>query len=650
MSASLRILLIEDNPGDARLIREMLRDPGARFDVETVGRLADGVERLSKGGFALALLDLGLPDSQGEETLRRIRSAVPDVPVVVMTGTDDVDLALRAVQAGAQDYLVKGQVHEGILARSVRYAIERKQAEDALRASERKYRHFFEQDLAGHYVSTLDGRLLACNGAFAHILGFPSARAAMKTRMDSLYASPEVRDAFLERLRTDGRVERFEAELHRRDGTEVHVIESAALARSDDESEPREIHGFLIDDTARKETEREFLQAQKMEAVGRLAGGVAHDFNNVLGVILGSTELLERSAVPGDPQIEKLEQIRSAADHAASLTHQLLAFSRRQVRQPRVLDLDALVREMEPMLRRLIGEDIDFSTKFSSERCRVVADEGQIQQVLMNLAVNARDAMPRGGRLAVEISEDEVDPAPRGLRPDLAPGFYVVLSVSDTGHGMDADTRAHAFEPFFTTKPPGQGTGLGLSTVYGIVKQSGGHVEIETEPGKGTTFRIQLPKTERKPELSSERPASESGTGGSETILLLEDDTALRGLVRELLELAGYTVLVAADPEGARAVVSSHPGPLDLLISDVVMPGMSGPEFATDFLKRNPQARVLYMSGYTEEGIARRGALDLGGPLLQKPFTSGTLLRAVRAALEASPPGAPPAWPRTPGN
>ena len=767
MTAHYRILLIEDNPGDARLVREMLRGPGVRFEVETAERLADGVRRLQGGGIDLALLDLGLPDSQGQETLVRVQAEAPEVPVVVMTGTDDVDLALRAVQAGAQDYLVKGQVHEGLLRRSVRYAIERKRAEralreseekfrsitssaqdaiiivdndgkiacwnsaahkilgyseeealgqdlhtlltparfqeesregfsrfrntgegpligktlaltavrkggdeipielslsavqlgeawhaigilrditehrrvlEALRASERKYRHFFEQDLAGHYVSTADGRLLACNSAFARLLGFASEQEAMEVGVTALHTSPEARDIFLGRLRTHGRVERFETELCRKDGTPVQVIESASAVRTDDGGDLLEIHGFLIDDTARKEAEREFLQAQKMEAVGRLAGGVAHDFNNVLGVILGSVELLQRSSAAGDPQLKKLGQIRNAAEHAASLTRQLLAFSRRQVLKPRVLDLDELVREVEPMLGRLIGEDIELVTRLRGGQGRVMADEGQIQQVLMNLVVNSRDAMPNGGRLTIEITEERPDSAHLALHPDVAPGPYVVLSVSDTGHGMDAATLAHLFEPFFTTKAAGKGTGLGLATVYGIVKQSGGHVAVESELGKGAAFRVYLPMTERAAEPTPARAASLSVRGGSETILLLEDDAALRSLAHEILERAGYTVLPAAGPEEALGVVSSHSGPIELLISDVIMPGMSGPEFAGQLASLRPQTRVLYMSGYTDEAIARHGVLDAGVRLLLKPFTSEALLREVRAALNASPP------------
>jgi PAS domain S-box-containing protein len=638
MTAHYRILLIEDNPGDARQVREMLRGPGVRFEVETAERLADGVRRLQGGGLDLTLLDLDLPDSQGQETLVRVQAAAPEVPVVVMTGTDDVDLALRAVQAGAQDYLVKGQLHEGLLRRSVCYAIERKQAEEALRASERKYRHFFEQDLAGHYVSTADGRLLACNSAFARLLGFASEGEATEARVTALYTSPEARDIFLGRLRNHGRVEHFETELRRKDGTPVHVIQSATAVRTDDGSDLREIHGFLIDDTARKEAEREFLQAQKMEAVGRLAGSVAHDFNNVLGVILGSVELLQRSFTAGDPQLEKLGQIRDAAEHAAILTRQLLAFSRRQVLKPRVLDLTELVRGMEPMLSRLIGEDIELVTRLPGGLGRIMADEGQIQQVLMNLAVNSRDAMADGGRLRIEITEERTDPAHLALRPDVAPGPYVVLSVSDTGQGMDATTLAHVFEPFFTTKPAGQGTGLGLATVYGIVKQSGGHIEVETEPGKGAAFRVYLPMTERAAEPAPTDVLSPSARGGSETILLLEDDATLRSLVHEILEQAGYTVLSAAGPEDALAAVSLHSGPIELLISDVIMPGGSGPEFAAQLLALRPRAQVLYMSGYTDEGIARHGVLEAGVRLLQKPFASEALLRAVRAALEASPP------------
>jgi two-component system cell cycle sensor histidine kinase/response regulator CckA len=519
----------------------------------------------------------------------------------------------------------------GLALQAIEGEHERRRAVEALAASERKYRHFFEQDLAGHYVSTREGRLVACNSAFARLLGFPSAEAAVGSDVVSLYATPAARDAFLEKLRAEGRVDRLETELRRRDGGRLWVIESAVEVEGTGTS-PGEIHGFIVDDTDRRTAREELLQAQKMEAVGRLAGGVAHDFNNLLGVILGHAELLRLRLGPHHTGASALEQVRLAAERGARLTRQLLAFSRRQVLQPRVLDLNAVIRGMEPMLGRLLGEDVQLVTALEEGLGRVRADEGQVEQVLMNLAVNARDAMPQGGTLTIRTANagpDDGDPllGTEGAR-------RVTITVSDSGHGMDGATLSRAFEPFFTTKATGEGTGLGLATVYGIVQQSGGTIEVESAPSKGATFRISLPRVEGEVQQASAPPPGTAGGGGAETLLLVEDDPALRAVTREVLEGAGYRVHVASRAEEALAVSEAHPAVIDLLLSDVVMPGRSGPELAAELLARRPGLRVLYTSGYTSDAIARHGLQEAGVRLLQKPFSPSDLLRAVREALD----------------
>ena len=506
------------------------------------------------------------------------------------------------------------------------------QAEQALGSSERKYRHFFEQDLAGHFVSTPDGLVTACNSAFARILGFSSAEAATQTDLSACYPSPGARKQFLQRITAAGRVDRMEIELRRQDGAPVAVIESAVGVR-DEHGILREIHGFLIDDTERKKAETEFRQAQKMEAVGRLAGGVAHDFNNLLSVIIGHSELVQRRLPEQDPQRGRVEQIRRAAERGAGLTRQLLAFSRKQVLDVRPLKLNEVVRDTEGMLRQLIGEDVRLATVLCEGQGLVMADAGQVEQAIMNLAVNARDAMPLGGTLKIETAYRKVDATSPHSR--LAAGRYCELSVRDTGCGMDAATQAHIFEPFFTTKEAGKGTGLGLATVYGIVNQCGGQIDVESALGEGTTFRIWFPLVEGVPQAESTPAQEVSLAGGSEAILLLEDDEGLRSMVQETLELAGYEVLPAALPEEGRACALAHPERIDLLLTDVVMPGMSGPDFAAELVALRPRIRVLYMSGYTNEGVARRGVGEAGARMLEKPFTPEALLSAVRATLDA---------------
>jgi CheY-like chemotaxis protein len=370
-----------------------------------------------------------------------------------------------------------------------------------------------------------------------------------------------------------------------------------------------------------------------MEAVGQLSGGIAHDFNNLLGVIIGYSEILEHRLPPNDPLLKECGQIKKAGQSAASLTRQLLAFSRQQVLEPKVLDLNAIVLHVERMLRRLIGEDIDLKATLGSGLGCIKADQSQIEQVIINLAVNARDAMPHGGKLTIETSHVDVDEDYARRHPPQKPGAYVLLTVADTGTGMDAETQSRIFEPFFTTKELGKGTGLGLSTVYGIVRQSGGHIWVSSEPGQGTTFKVYLPRLVQAVQM--ERPVSGS-TGslrGVETILLVEDEDALRELTRSLLEGAGYTVLEAERPEKAIEIALHHSEPIHLMLTDVVMPGLNGRDLATNLATIRPAMKVVYMSGYT--GFTHPGLADSGATLLAKPFTRDVLLRKLQEVLES---------------
>jgi two-component system, cell cycle sensor histidine kinase and response regulator CckA len=390
----------------------------------------------------------------------------------------------------------------------------------------------------------------------------------------------------------------------------------------------------LRDMTERRALEDQFRQAQKMEAVGRLAGGVAHDFNNLLTVILSYTDMLIEGVSPKDPRVEDLSEIRKAAVAAASLTRQLLAFSRRQVIEPRLVNLNDVVESSEKMLRRLIGEDIEVQTTLSSVPLTVMIDPGQLEQVMMNLAVNARDAMPTGGKLTLETANVMLDAEYARDHWPVTPGNFAMLAVSDIGCGMDEQTRALMFEPFFTTKAAGQGTGLGLATVYGIVEQSNGFIYVYSEPGKGTSFKIYFPLLEQTAVQYAAKPGLETPRGGAETILLAEDATAVRVAARQILERLGYTVLEAAN--GTDALSTAQNGnKIDLLLTDVVMPEMSGRELVDRFAKLRPNTRVLFMSGYTDDAIVRHGVLRPGTAYLQKPFSPDTLARKVREVLDS---------------
>jgi two-component system, cell cycle sensor histidine kinase and response regulator CckA len=391
----------------------------------------------------------------------------------------------------------------------------------------------------------------------------------------------------------------------------------------------------LMDVTDRRRLEEQLRQAQKMEAVGMLAGGVAHDFNNLLTIITGYGQLMLNNLSDSDPNRHSAEQIVKAGERAAALTKQLLAFSRRQVLQPKVLDLNMLVKTLSTMLQRLIGEDIDLRLVLRTDLGRVSADPGQLEQVLMNLVVNARDAMPQGGTLTVETANANVGPNQVMAHFAAKPGPCVMLAVSDTGHGMDEGTRARLFEPFFTTKMPGKGTGLGLSTVFGIIKQSGGGLDVTSEPGKGTTVRVYLPSIDQ-PVADEVEVVKRVAAPGTETILLVEDDEMVRTLVRETLQRDGYKLLDAAEPMAARHIAEKYKGAIQLLITDVVMPKISGNELARQIVGQRPETKVLYMSGYTDTAIVKSGLEQKTIAFLQKPFTPAMLAQKVREVLEGN--------------
>jgi PAS domain S-box-containing protein len=389
------------------------------------------------------------------------------------------------------------------------------------------------------------------------------------------------------------------------------------------------------DVTEERRMEERIRLGQKLEAVGRLAGGIAHDFNNLLTAITGYSELV-LNRIPGDDPIRRhIQEIQNVSGRAAGLTRQLLAFSRKQVLQPSVIDLNAVVADIDRMLRRIIGEDIDLYTVLDPGLGRAKADKGQIEQVIMNLAVNARDAMPAGGKLTIETSNAVLDEVYARAHVSVRPGDYVMLALSDTGSGMDPETMSHIFEPFFTTKERGKGTGLGLSTVYGIVKQSGGNIWVYSEQGRGTTFKVYLPRVEEEAAAPSPVAVSPNRSLGSETILLVEDEEAVRTLVQEILERYGYMVLPARDGHGALLVGERHAGKIHLMLCDVVMPGMSGVELSRKIGNTRPEMKILYMSGYTDNAIVHHGVLDPGTAFIEKPFTPDALARKVRAVLDS---------------
>jgi PAS domain S-box-containing protein len=511
----------------------------------------------------------------------------------------------------------------------------RKRAEELLRRSEADYRDLIEHAPLGIYRSTREGRFLTVNSALVAMLGYGTAEEL--ARLDiarDVYADPEARESLVAQFGQRDEA-KSQTEWKRKDGALVAVKLNVRVVR--DSAGAAEYYEGLVEDvTEQRSLENQFRQAQRMEAVGRLAGGVAHDFNNVLTAISGYTELLLADLDTQSPLRQDVEEIRTAAKRAADLTRQLLAFSRKQVLQSRVLDLNTVVRALEKMLQRLIGEDVTLDVALDPVLGAVRADPGQIEQVILNLAVNSRDAMPDGGRLTIETTNVTLDETYSREHAGASPGRYVMLAVSDTGVGIDAETLSHIFEPFFTTKEQGKGTGLGLATVYGIVKQSGGYVWVYSEPGRGATFKIYLPQVDEPVEEHDRAPPRESAAGGRETVLLAEDDPSVRDVVTEVLTQKGYRVLRAPDGQTALEMARAQPGEIQLLITDMVMPGMTGRELAEALAGERTGVRVLYMSGYTDDAVIRHGVLAEGMPYLQKPFTPQALALKVREILDRS--------------
>ena len=674
MGTLVRLLVIDDSEEDAELIlRELVRQ-GFDFSHERVDTEGALVAALQKP-WDVIISDFSMPQFDGLRAFEVVKQHGSDVPFIFVSGVLGEERAVAAMRAGAKDYVLKGKLERlgPVLSRELAEAESRRQrveVERALQTEERRYRSIFdsaavalvELDLSGTKVALdeistrapveehlVEGdELVTRTAGQTPILAANAAALAMveADRPEQLVGPlanalrPGSGSAWVDVLRalvTATGTFQKEVRIDTLAGRPIDVLLAFRVPATIADS--RNVIMSLTDVTDRNSLERQIRAAQRIEAIGNLAGGIAHDFNNILVVIEGYTNFLLEALPDGDTRRDDARAIQDAAQRAEGLTRQLLAFSRRQVADLKIVNLNRLVQEMDRMLRPLIGEDIGVVTALSEDLGLVEIDPTHVEQIILNLAVNARDAMPMGGKLTIETANARLDESYADTKPsDVPPGDYVMLAVSDNGTGMDEETRLHIFEPFFTTKAPGKGTGLGLSTVYGIVKQAGGFIWVYSEPGQGTTFRIHLPaKAAVRESLVSTRPASVA-LGGTETILIAEDQEAVRTLVRRVLTKAGYTVLEAPDGEQAILAYERHAGPIHAVLTDVVMPTMSGRKLADRLSAIRAGVKVLYMSGYTDNAIVHHGVLEPGVNYIQKPFTPQALLSKLREVLDATSP------------
>jgi len=649
MAEPIRLLVVDDVRDHAQLVAEFiaLTDGWSDAHVEIAASYDEALAAFDRDRFDLAFFDYWLGAKDGLSLLREIRQRGIETPVVVLTSRCAEEVAVESMKAGAADYLSKAQLSAEALGRAIRHALalsaeerQRRQAEAAVRRSEERFRALVEHSSDALILLDGAGRVTYVSASSQRHLGWTAADMLGRSIFDFLHADDrELAGARIaDAVQRPGATITQELRFQHADGT-WHHMECVGVNRLNEPS----VGAIVInarDVTERRRLEDQLRQAQKMEAVGRLAGGVAHDFNNLLTAILGYCNLMLDEIPAEDPLRQDLEEIRQAGDRAAALTRQLLAFSRRQMLQPQIIDLNTLVRQMEKMLRRLIGEDIELVTPLGPDLKQVKVDPASIEQVLVNLAVNARDAMPLGGRLTIETAMVDLDDAYAERHVTVIPGCYVMLAVSDTGQGMDAATRARIFEPFFTTKEQGKGIGLGLATVYGIVKQSGGYIWVYSEPGHGTVFKVYLPPSDvAASAVRPVEPASESEKHrGWETVLLVEDEDAVRALAREVLRRQGYVVLEARHGLDALRVAERHQDPIHLLVTDVVMPHMSGRDLARRLADARPNMKLLFISGYTDHAVVHRD-LTPGSAFLQKPFTPENFAQKVRSVLDEKSTG-----------
>jgi len=635
----LRVLMLEDDPNDVELIRWELNRLTPIPNILHVRSEQAFVTALTDFAPDVILCDHNIPAFDGRMALEKAQQLKPETPFILVTGSLNEETAVSYLKSGAADYILKDRLVR--LGPAVLEALERSRQRQTLRRHERLLHQIIDANPNLIFVKDWDGRFVLANQALAEIYGTTVKGVLGKTDADFNPNAEEVAHF----LRDDRDVmssgnPKFVSEepVTNPETKQTRWFQTIKMPLRLPGEYSVTLLGVATEITERKELEQQLLQSQKMEAVGQLAGGVAHDFNNILTAIVGYADLLAAELRGDSRQLEDVEEIRKAARRAAALTRQLLSFSRKEVLDPKIIDVNDVVMNLDKMLRSLISENIELKTMLADDIEAARVDPNQLEQVIMNLAINARDAMPEGGTLTVETANATLDDDYASRHVSVIPGDYVMIAVTDTGCGMSEEIKARIFEPFFTTKPAGRGTGLGLSTVYGIVKQSGGNIWLYSEPGKGTTFKIYLPAIEALPEDIGKAAPAEVTRRGKGTVLLVEDDEQLRRLTHRALAAQGYEVLEADRGRAALDGARRHQGTIELLLTDIVMPDTNGRKLADTLRAARPGLKVLYMSGYPDRAIVNNGMLEPGDAYIAKPFTTEAITRKVRELLEGKAP------------
>ena len=659
MSVSVRILFVEDSRDDVDLVLHELRRSGITADHWVVETEQSMRQALAEERWDLVIADHALPHFDAPGALAVLQSSGQDLPFIVVSGHIGEEQAVACMRAGASDYLTKDNLFRlvPVVERELREAAQRREARAALSTSEERYRLLVENSADMITLQDRQGLVTFASPSITRVLGYKPAEVLGRKLREFVHEDDaKLLAAALDEVLAHGLTPLMTGlRFRHRDGTWRIVEGSAARVVESDGRVGLVTAGRDITD--RVQLEAQLQRAQKLEAVGRLAGGVAHDFNDLLTVILGYSNLLLEQLQENRVLYQEVDEIKRAADRAAALTQQLLTFGRRQALSLSPVDLNSIIEAQRDVLRGLVGEEVELTLKLATDLALTRVEPGQVEQMVTNLAANARDAMPWGGLLSIETANAVLDAA--GARHCVVqPGSYVTITVTDTGQGMDAATLARLFEPFFTTKEPGKGTGLGLSSIYAVARQCGGNILVSSERGHGSRFTIYLPCAGGEAGTRAARRAPDEFRG-DETVLLVEDEPLVKNLVGEVLRKSGYRVMEFANGREALARVKRDSGPVHLLVTDVVMPGMSGIELARRLAPDRPEMRVLFISGYTDVLLERQGVLQPGRSFLQKPFTPDTLLRGVRKLLDApdvvpgtdaTVPGAPPAAPDPPGD